>query len=339
MIMQKITIDHINNNSLITLMTQVSPYLKLNVDAFIIDYIGGSKYTAVPTGASGQYTIDISAKPRLYDPKIRQLFKTLSVKNPSDRLAQLISMTDAVNIILCQKSADPFKDPLCIAMAATAEPTLVTAVATAQSIKTNELAAIQQSDATKLASDCVQVNNLARPECIAYINSQISTNPNYDAPTVYMNVLIAATNVDGSLNKDLIDRYQGMKQWLIAKTADIVTTVNGVVKITSQCGGGISVDQCTKICEIYPEACVQDQVRKCSLPEHRYIKDGFCDCAAREDGTDWWWVLLIVMFVFIGAIGGVVWRKINMRRRHVADTTDTLSPDEADEISESNTSL
>jgi hypothetical protein len=153
-----------------------------------------------------------------------------------------------------------------------------------------------------------------------------------------MNVLKAATSADGSLNKNLIDQYQGMKQWLITKTADVVTTVNGVVKITSQCGNGISVDQCTKICGIYPEACVPDQVRKCSLPEHRYIKDGFCDCAAREDESNWWWILLIILFVLAGAIGGVVWRKMKMRR-HVADTVDTLPSDEVDEISESNTSL
>jgi hypothetical protein len=157
--------------------------------------------------------------------------------------------------------------------------------------------------------------------CIAYINNQISTDPKYDTNAVFMNVLKAATNADGSLNKSLIDQYNGMKQWLLAKTADTVTTVDGVTKITSICGvgGGLTLDQCGRVCEIYPELCIDDQSRKCSLPEHRYSKDGFCDCAAREEGFRWW-ILFIIIFTLIAVIGGGLYtrRRILLARKYIS---------------------
>jgi hypothetical protein len=322
LILTKISVDDLVNDALIDLMTRLSPYLRANIDAFIIDYIAGSKYTAIPLGANGKYAVDLSARPRLYNTKVRQLYKVLSVKIPGDKLVEAIAQADTVNITLCQKASDPFTDPLCIAMASSADPALVAAVASAQTIKTAEIAKeLQQSDAAKLASDCAQVSNMSQPVCIAYINNQISTDTKYDTNVVYMNVLKAATNADGSLNKSLIDQYKGMKQWLLSKTADTITTVDGVTKITSICGvsGGLTLDQCGRVCEIYPELCIDDQSRKCSLPEHRYAKDGFCDCAAREKGSQWW-ILFIIIFIFITVIGGGLYtrRRILLARTYTS---------------------
>jgi hypothetical protein len=253
---------------------------------------------------------------------VRQLYKVLSVKIPGDKLVEAIVQADIANITLCKKASDPFTDPLCIAMASSAEPALVTAVVSAQAIKTAEIAKdLQQSDAVKLASDCAQVGNMSQPVCIAYINNQRSTDTKYDTNAVFMNVLKAATNADGSLNKSLIDQYKGMKQWLLEKTADTITTVDGVTKITSICGvsGGLTIDQCGRVCEIYPELCIDDQSRKCSLPEHRYVKDGFCDCAAREEGFQWW-ILFIIIFTFIAVIGGGLYarRRILLARKYIS---------------------
>jgi hypothetical protein len=131
---------------------------------------------------------------------------------------------------------------------------------------------------TALAKYCVNPSSVTSDSCVSYVNGLTDATIKTAALVSGYN---AAVKADGSIDGTVLNKYgSAMKDWLKTTTADVVTkNAAGDTVITSSCGtaNSLPVDQCKQICALYPEVCLDDQIRKAQLPQYRYSKDGFTD--------------------------------------------------------------
>ncbi len=285
LIISKLTIDGLNSPTLITVRNK-SIDIRNAVDLFVVNYVLGNTLAAIPTTSVGAYDIDISGKPNLYNLNIRGLYKAISTASNGavDNLATLITNADIANKNRCTL-VDVNTDNVCIAMRATGETDLVNA--------------IQNTDSAFCMASSA---NIVQDRCVAYVNTN-SNNATFDSSKAYNLVMSAATKADGSLDKTILDKYPGIKPWLTGKTTDTIQTNSstGEKTILPVCGtaNGLSIDQCKKVCEVYPDLCAQDQIQKCQLPKYRYSTENFSE--KNENDSLWFlWLLLIIIVTLIG---------------------------------------
>lgn len=260
LLLSKITLGDINNPVLIVLREK-SATICLAVDLLVINYVCDSTLTTIPTSTSGDYTVDLSAKPNLYAKTLDTFIYTI-LSRPyasSDKLLKLYAAASNSNVSRCA-TVDPLTDPTCIAIRQTGRSDAVTAMDTA------------------LAKYCVNPSSVTSDSCVSYVNGLTDATIKTAALVSGYN---AAVKADGSIDGTVLNKYgSAMKDWLKTTTADVVTkNAAGDTVITSSCGtaNSLPVDQCKQICALYPEVCLDDQIRKAQLPQYRYSKDGFTD--------------------------------------------------------------
>ncbi|KAG3194373.1 hypothetical protein PC128_g9433 [Phytophthora cactorum] len=116
---------------------------------------------------------------------------------------------------------------------------------------------LTSSISSATAAFCLDNKNITSDSCVAFINKAIAS--------------------DASFDKSVLDKYTGLKDWLLLKTADKISTdANGNKTIISACAtaDGLSRDQCEQLCQIYPDLCANDQINKCQMSMYRYSKEG-----------------------------------------------------------------
>ncbi len=254
-ILSKLTYKDLPKSGLFKIRA-ASPYMKTKLDLIAINFVLGTTLTDIPKTNEGKYNIDLSAKAALYDSSIRSYYKLCLNYSASDQFALSVIAADAKNKDRCA-SVDPLTDPVCVAMNATGDLELANSIGATQMLY------------------CMKSENIAKPECVSYINNAIAKDSSFDKNIAYKSALIAATNKDGSLNKEIINKFDGMVDWLLINTADAMTTdESGNKIINSSCGSDkrLSIDQCKQVCIAYPELCEKDQAAKCSLPAYRYAE-------------------------------------------------------------------
>lgn len=298
--LSNITVDLIAYPKLLNHLRANSAYIRNRLDLIILNRIFGNSLTTIPLNKDGSYNIDVSGKAGLYEPIVRAYYNGCAAISTTDQFVLAVANADIINIARCA-SIDPTKDTTCIAMKATGDPTLSSAV-----------------DAS-MKTYCMNSANIGSDSCSAYVNKLMSTDPAIDKNVIFNLVLTAATNKDGSLNKTTISKFNGMVDWLLVKTADSITTdANGNKIISSTCGTstGLTTDQCKQVCAAYPELCVNDQADRCKMPMYRYAetfevlapttKESFGDTT-----SDIWLYILIFIIVCLGFF---FIRKYRMRR-------------------------
>lgn len=284
-IISKLSIASLTTDGLMKFRDSVSA-IRQSIDLIVVSYILDKLITAIPLNASGEYDIDISNQTKLYDQTIRKYYALLlkSSRAQTDNLTKLITKTDAINKERCKK-VNPTVDPVCVSMRLTAEPDLVTAIDAA------------------LPSYCLNGPNVLDPNCISYFNKIIVTDPTFDRTNVYKSVLGAALLAkDNKYDTAIVGKYDGIQTWIKSQTADKVTTdINGQTIVTPICGttGGLSVDDCKRVCATYPEQCAGDQVQKCKLPQYRYATEGFCDNDSDDQDSLGMWLAIILTIIAI----------------------------------------
>ncbi len=283
---------NVNRNALLTLRS-VSNRLRVAMDSLIISNITDGKISSAmdnPT-ISNKYDTNLSGYPNLYSSQVRSYYNTLKNLSTSstDKLVGTIAEADAVN----KKRAftvNASTDSVCIAMRLTGEPDLV---------QTIDLA---------LSQFCYNSANVADPNCISSLNKILVSGTSDDKVKIYRSVLDAASaNTSGKLDDNIVNQYNGMKDWIKAMTTDAVTkdANNKVINISSNCGKpeGISIDQCNRVCATYPEMCASDQIQKCQLPEYRYKAiEGFSgECYDKNKWSEQSiiWIVLFILVAFI----------------------------------------
>jgi hypothetical protein len=284
-----VSLTNITNADLLKTYRANSAYMREKLDLIVLNYILGNTLTSIPRNKDGSYNIDISAKSNLYDPKVRAYYNSCAAISSVDNFVVAVASADTTNIARCA-SVDPTKDTTCIAMKATGDAALSGAVD------------------SSLNTYCMNSANIGSDSCAAYVNNLMTTNPNVDKNAIFKTALIAATNKDGTLNKTIISKFNGMKDWLLVKTSDSITTdTNGTKSISTTCGtsSGLSIDQCKQVCAAYPDMCVNDQIARCQMPMYRYaetfealsptIQESF-----GEKASDSWLYVLIFIVICIG---------------------------------------
>lgn len=319
-------------------------------DLLLINFVLNKQLVSIPKTATGSYDVDLSGQERLYNTTVRgwysqfvalmaQSSRSPPADDPIMNLINLYKSADTANTNKLATLDAPETNPLCIAMLATNEKPLITdinaaiakskatkiaatalankqaAEAAAQALAAKQVADKQAAEAAAqaLASRCTLVSNMKNDECATYVNEQIAKNSAFGTSAVYKTILDAATNADGSLDKSIINKYAGMKQWLITNTADMLLLQNGATVIQHTCGkeNKLTIDQCKRICEAYPETCTKDQIQKCQLPQYRY-QEGFCQCSETSDNTAMIVAISILSFIIVVIFIAFVWFK---RRR------------------------
>ncbi|KAG6961388.1 hypothetical protein JG688_00009115 [Phytophthora aleatoria] len=270
----------------------ISPNIALAIDLCIINAITGS--WVIPFNSNG-FTVDLAGRPTLYDADIRRFYQFINKSSsPFDaNLNKVIAKADATNIEYCTAVMNATSDPLCIAMKATNEPALVTAVD----------AAIARYTSCKLDT------NFVNEECIKQTKLALS-DPTTTADTkakIYRAVLTTATK-NNVIDTSFVNQFSGMVDWLKLMTVDTIsTTAAGVKVVTSSCGTktGLSVEECNRICAAYPDTCLKDQLQRCELPGYRYSdKEGFVNYS-RE--LNWRVLTVIVVLIVLIMCGSVTY--------------------------------
>ena len=286
--------DVLTNTTLIG-MREKSSYFQNVIDLFIINSLLKTPLTTIPLTAAGNYNVDLSKIPAVYNTLYRPFY--LALKNrpnaASDKLVVVFAVADEVNMKRVP-TVDPKTDSVCVAMKATGEAAFVKLIDDA----------IAKAEADAKAARCLLPANVGTTECITYINAMSNISDD-----TYRLVLQGAIKPDGTMDKAILDKYPGLKPWLLKNTADkIVIDANGNTTIASTCAAttNLTAAQCGQLCAIYPENCTADQVKRCSIPEYRYAKDGFkermpdCDdsCDSSSD-INWWVVFIFVLVAFV----------------------------------------
>lgn len=265
LLVSKMVVKDITKKEVIDLRRQ-SKSFRLAVDVLAINYICDSNLVRVLSNADGDYLVDLSRKPKLYDATVSTFMSALASTPDaaSDKLVKAYETATQANIVYCTQ-VDPLVDPTCVAMRTSGNSFLVS----------------KMDDA--LAQYCASPSSASRDSCVKYMTAL--TDPEKKSAALAMSYT-AAVNADGTINPSVLDKYgDQMKDWLKEKTADIVTTdASGNIVITASCGndGNIPVSQCRQICDIYPQVCLEDQIRKAQLPQYRYAKDSFKDKSGSE---------------------------------------------------------
>jgi hypothetical protein len=288
--MKKGISDVLTNTTLIG-MREKSPYFQSAIDLYIINSLLKTSLTAIPVTAAGNYNVDISKIPTVYTSPYRALYLALKSRSyaASDKLAVVFAAADDVNTKRVP-TVDPKTDSVCVAMKATGEAALVKLIDDA----------IAKAEADAKAAKCLLPSNVGTNECITYINAMSSISDD-----TYRLVLQGAIRSDGTMDKAILDKYPGLKPWLLKNTADkIVIDANGNTTIASTCAAttNLTAAQCGQLCAIYPENCTADQVKRCSTPEYRYTKDGFKERMLGYDSSsdiNWWLVFIFVLVAFV----------------------------------------
>jgi hypothetical protein len=258
LLLSKMSFGDINNPALIVLREK-SATICMAVDLLVINYVCDSTLTTIPTSTSGDYTVDLSAKPKLYAKSLDTFIYTILSRPyaPTDKLLKLYAAASNSNVSRCA-TVDPLTDPTCIAIRQTGRSDAVTLMDTA------------------LAKYCVNPSAITSDSCVNYVAGLTDATIKTAALVSGYN---AAVKADGSIDVTVLNKYgSAMKDWIKTKTADIVTkNAAGETIITPSCGtaNSLPVDQCKQICALYPDVCLEDQIRKAQLPQYRYNKDGF----------------------------------------------------------------
>lgn len=279
------------HKSLITLR-DISSQLTTSIDLIVINFILNSNHTFIPVLESGEYNVDITTKATLYDPNIYAFYKLLlgSQTAATDKLTKLITVANISNKTRCATVSS--YDPVCIAMKQTGDPGLV-AAATAGTL-----------------AYCSNSNNIGTDACIEVINNAIINDKSFDKVSAYKNALVAATNADGTFNRAIFDKLEGMMDWLKTKTADIKSIdIDGIPVVESVCGtpGELTIDQCKKLGAIYPDLYTNDNIAKCGLAKYRYL-EGF-----GEPTNEWMFWLILFIFIALIVCASKLARKARMK--------------------------
>lgn len=294
-LLMKIGISDVLTNTTLIGMREKSPYFQNAIDLFIINSLLKTSSATIPVTAAGNYNVDLSKIPAVYNKMYRSFY--LALKNrpnaASDKLVVVFAVADDVNTKRVP-TVDPKTDSVCVAMKATGEAAFVKLIDDA----------IAKAEADAKAARCLLPANVGTTECITYINAMSNISDD-----TYRLVLQGAIKPDGTMDKAILDKYPGLKPWLLKNTADkIVIDANGNTTIASTCAAttNLTAAQCGQLCAIYPENCTADQVKRCSIPEYRYAKDGFkemmSDCDDSCDSPidiNWWLVVIFVLIAFV----------------------------------------
>lgn len=278
------------SNTTLLKMREVSSSFELAFDLYVYNTFGYTKITTLAlTSDKLQYNYAIKDNKEIYSASIRQLYSALKSRPARlDKLKILFEKADAENITRI-KTVNPSTDALCIAMKATGEPELVKAI--------ND----------EIAVRCTIPANISAPDCVSSINAM---NPIPDS--TYKIILQGSIKSDGTLDKTILDKYPGMKEWLVKNTADTVTIdANGNALISSTCSPNtnLTATQCNQLCKIYPETCNADQIKRCSVPGYRYRstfanKEGLELEPKTEVDNTWWILFILTILVFVCFISG-----------------------------------
>lgn len=325
-LLSKIKSSDLSNPTLIG-MRFSSPEFLNSLDLLVLKKLTMSEMATIPLNADGSYNVDITNNPKLYDSDIRAFYKAILNKSSTDKLAALITSADAVN-----KNTDDFKSSkcsteLCAAMKATGDTNLMPPMAVAASTLKNMGTLLAKAFAPDPAKSCGTAPlPWTNESCISYVNGLTDSKQQSSA---FEKILAAAAKSDGSYDKTVLDKYKGLQPWLVKTTADVVSTDSqGNTVITSACGGKdslLTTDQCTQLCNIYPDICTNDQIQRCSLSNYRYetekfnSRENYHDCNYNDEGASYEW-MWIAFFVFIIVLAYVYMRRNPFTAYHTTQT-------------------
>ena len=168
---------------------------------------------------------------------------------------------------------------------------------------------ITTQNATIDMSYCMDLSNPNDDVCVAYINNLPKTEA--DKNTIFPAVLDATFKKDGPY-RSVLDKYDGLQNWIVNTTSDKTSTDDqGRLIISSSCGGDniLSKQQCSNICKAYPELCEKDVVQKCSLPEYRYNTENFTQEAFQCKGDDNTVAIILIAILFFTIVASLLYCK------------------------------